>query len=97
MIKMVKKLNPKAFYTIEDLRKISGSTLMRDQAPECRITQLKNFPEQRKMSSKFLERRIFPLPFLNETIHERRQQDRDQSHNDHNGELIWRKESLFQT
>lgn len=48
VIKMVKKFNPKAFYTIEDLRNISGSTFKKEQAHEGRITQLKKFPRAKK-------------------------------------------------
>ena len=48
VINMVKKFNPKAFYTIEDVRNISGSTFKGDHIPESRISQLKKFPRAKK-------------------------------------------------
>jgi uncharacterized protein YebE (UPF0316 family) len=48
VISMVKKFNPKAFYTIEDVRSISGSTLKDGYIPEKRRGVSEIFPRSKK-------------------------------------------------
>ncbi len=48
VVQTVKKFNPHAFYTIEDVRNISGSTLKSGYVPEGRLDKSMKYPRAKK-------------------------------------------------
>lgn len=48
VVQTVKKFNPHAFYTIEDVRNISGSTLKSSYVPEGRLDKSMKYPRAKK-------------------------------------------------